>query len=139
MIKLFPTKGGISDSLIPKTIISGEALEFKKQFRLKIVQYCQVHEEESPHNSKTPRTKGAICLCPSGNLQGEYNFTTLKSGKKIVQNNWDLIPMPDTDIARVKKLGSNQPKLLTFTDRQGCLVGDVETPVVGSDSDEGEV
>ena len=34
MINFFPTKGGILDSLIPKTIMSGDTLDFKKNLRL---------------------------------------------------------------------------------------------------------
>ena len=62
----------------------------------------------------------------------------LNSGKKIVQCNWYLIPIPDRVIARVNTLGRNQPNILTFTDRHGRLIGDVETPGVGANSDEGE-
>ena len=51
----------------------------------------------------------------------------LNSGKKIVRQDWDLISIPDTGIARVKKLVSDQPKLINFTDRHVCLIGDVET------------
>ena len=47
--------------------------------------------------------------------------------------------MPDTVISRVKTIGRYEPKLLTFTDRHGCLIRNVETPGVGADSDEGEV
>ena len=63
----------------------------------------------------------------------------LNSGKKIFRRNWDLITMPDTVIARVNTLGRDQTKLLTFTDRHGSLIGDVETPGVGANSDEGEL
>ena len=40
----FPTKGGISENLSPKTIMSGEILDYKKHLSLQILQYCQVHE-----------------------------------------------------------------------------------------------
>jgi hypothetical protein len=43
LINVFPTKGGLSDTLIPKTIISGEMLDLKKHLSLHICQYCQVH------------------------------------------------------------------------------------------------
>ena len=68
LLNFFPTKGGISDSLSPKTIMSGETLDFKKHLSLQIGQYCQVHEEEQPRNSQIARTKGAISLGPSGQL-----------------------------------------------------------------------
>ena len=64
---------------------------------------------------------------------------TLNPGKKIIWRNWDLIPMPDTVIARVNTLGSNQPNLITFIDRHGLLIGDIENSGVGSDSYEGKL
>jgi hypothetical protein len=68
MLNFFPTKGGISDTLSPKTIMSGETLNYKKHLSLQVGQYCQVHEEDTPRNCQSPRTKGAISLEPSGNL-----------------------------------------------------------------------
>jgi hypothetical protein len=74
-----------------------------------------VHEEDTPRNSQSPRTKGAIMLGPSGNLQGKYKFMALNTGKKIACQSWDVIPMPDTVIAHVNALGNNQPEQLLFT------------------------
>ena len=84
-----------------------------------------MHEEESPHNSQDTRTKGKIFFGPSGNLQGGYKCIELNSGKKIVRRNWDLITMPDTVIARANTSGSNQPKIFTFTEMYGRLIGEV--------------
>ena len=98
-----------------------------------------MNEYEIPNNIQAHRTKGKICLGPSGNIQVGYKFMVLISGKKIFQTNWDLIPKPDTVIACVNTLGGDQPKLNTFADRHGRLIGDVETPGVGASSDEGEV
>jgi hypothetical protein len=83
LLNFFPTKGGVSDTLSPKSIISGETLDFKKHLSLQIDQYCQVHEEDTPRNSQVARTKGVISLGPSGNLQGGFKFMALNSGKKI--------------------------------------------------------
>jgi hypothetical protein len=134
LLNFFPTKGRISETLSPKTIMSGETLDFKKHLSLQIGQYCQVHEEETPRNSQTARTKGAISLGPSGNLRGGFKFMTLNTGKKIVRRSWDVIPTPDTVIARVNALCSIQPEQMTFTDRHGRLIGDIE--ISGVDSDE---
>jgi hypothetical protein len=49
LLNFFLTKGAVSDTLSPKTILSGETLDFKKHLRLQFGQYCQVHEEEIPH------------------------------------------------------------------------------------------
>ena len=47
--------------------------------------------------------------------------------------------MPDTVIACVNTLGSDQTKLLTFIYRHGRLIVYIKTPGVGSNSDECEV
>ena len=83
LLNFFPTKGGVSDSLSPKTIMSGETLNYKKQLILQVGQYCQVHEDKTPRNSQVARTKGTISLGPSGNLQGGFKFMALDSGKQI--------------------------------------------------------
>jgi hypothetical protein len=125
-LNFFPTKGGVSDTYSPKTIMSGETLDFKKHLCLQLGQYCQVHEEDTPRNSQISRTQGAISLGSSGNFQGGFNFIALSSGKKITRRSWNVIPMPDTVIARVNTLGSDQPEYLTFTDRLGRLIGDYD-------------
>jgi hypothetical protein len=95
-----------------------------------------VHEKETPRNSQIARTKGAISLRLSGNLQGGCKFMALKSSKKIVRRSWYVIPMPDLVIARFNVLGSDQPHKMTFTDRHGGLIGDIEIPVVDAGEDD---
>jgi hypothetical protein len=85
LLIFFPTKGGVSETLSPKTIMSGETLYCKKHLSLQLGQYCQVHEEDNPHNIQIARTKGAISLGPGGNIQGGFKFMALNSGKKIVR------------------------------------------------------
>jgi hypothetical protein len=84
-------KGGILDTLSPRTIMSGETLDYKKHLSLQIGQYCQVHKEDTPCNSQNPRTKGAISLGPSGNLQGGFKFMALNTSKKITRYSWDIM------------------------------------------------
>jgi hypothetical protein len=64
LLIFFPTKGGVSDTLFPKTIMSGETLDYKKNLSLQLGQYCQVHEEDNPRNSQIARTRVAIYLGP---------------------------------------------------------------------------
>jgi hypothetical protein len=66
LLIFFPTKGGVSDTLSPKTIMSGETLDYKKHTIIQLGQYCQVHEEDNPRNSQIDRTKEEISLGPSG-------------------------------------------------------------------------
>jgi hypothetical protein len=44
LLIFFLTKGGVSDTLKPKTIMSGENLDYKKHLSLQIGQYCQLQE-----------------------------------------------------------------------------------------------
>ena len=60
-------------------------------------------------------------------------------GHKIIRRSWDVIPMPDTVIARVNALGHDQPEQLIFTDRRGRIMGDTDgtdVAIPGVDSDE---
>jgi hypothetical protein len=105
--------------------MSGETLDYKNHLSLQIGQYCQVHEETHPRNSQLARTKGAISLGPSGNLQGGFKFMALNTGKKILRHSWDVIPMLDVVLAQVNALVSDQPRQMTFTDRHGRLIEDI--------------
>jgi hypothetical protein len=136
LLIFFSTKGGVSETLSPKTIMLGETLDSKKHVSLQIGQYCQVHEEDHPRNSQLACTKGSISLGPSGNMQGGFKFMALNTGKKIVCRIWDVNPMPDVVIARGNALGSDQPCQMTFTDRHGHLIGDIEIPGVDSDEEQ---
>jgi hypothetical protein len=136
LLNLFLTKGVVSETLTPKTIMLGETLDYKKHLSLQIEQYCQVYEEDHHRNSQLARTKGAISLGPSINLQGGFKFIALNTGKKIVRLSWDVIPMTDVVIARVNALGSDQPRQMTFTDRHGGLIGNIEIPRVDSDEEQ---
>jgi hypothetical protein len=126
LLNHFPPKGGISDTISPKTIMTGETLDFRKHLSLQLGGYYQVHEDETPRNSQAARTQGAICLGPSGNIQGGYRFLSLTTGKRISRRTWDIIPMPQTVIDRVNLLGKDQPELFVFTDRKGRPIGDID-------------
>ena len=41
-----------------------------------------------------------------------------------------MIPIPDIVIDRVNTLGTVQPEMMTYTDRHGRLIGDIEIPGV---------
>jgi hypothetical protein len=65
----------------------------------------------------------------------------LNTGKEISRCSWEVIPMPDTVIARVNTLGSDQPEQLIFTNRHGRLIGDtnaIDIPGVDFDDDDGD-
>jgi len=41
--------------------------------------YCKISEEGTPRNSMLARTRGAVALGPSGNVQGGHNFFALNT------------------------------------------------------------
>ncbi len=104
LLNYFPAKGCVSEIYGPKTIMSGEIIDFKK-FSLPFGTYCQVHEGKLPRNRLADRTLGAISLGPSGNAQGGHKFFTLNTSRVITRWSWDVIPMPKSVVDRVTYIG----------------------------------
>ena len=67
---------------------------------------------------------------PCGNEQGGYKFMTLNKESKVTRHKWTELPMTESVIARVNFLGKDQPKDLTFLDRHGNPIGEIEIPGV---------
>ena len=51
---------------------------------------------------------------------------SLKTGSKVHRFRWDEVPMTDSVIKRVNKLGKYQPEHFIFTDSKGRLIGENE-------------
>ena len=109
LLTYFITKGGISKTMSPRAIMCGECLDQEKQLCLQFGEYFQVYEEELPRNRNKPRTLGAVCLGPTQNEQGGFNFMSLTTGAAVTRYGWDPIPMPSSVIARVNRIGKDQP------------------------------
>ena len=107
-------------------------MKFDYNFHCKLAfgAYAQVHEENSPTKRQQDRTPGAICLGPSGNLQGGYKFMSLRTGKRLTWRKWTELPMPQEVIDPVNKLGEadRQKSLLTSYNQHGNAVGDTQNP-----------
>ena len=73
-LNAFPPKSGLSKTYSPRTIMTGKALDCKKRSMLHFGAYAQVHEDRNVTNMLEERTQGEICLGPTVNLQGTYNF-----------------------------------------------------------------
>ena len=115
-----PNKNGISNSLSPRMIMTGNRPNFKTHCRIPFGAYAQTHEEPQPSNDVSQaRTQGAICLGPLGNKQGGYKFLSLTSGKPISRRAFTELPMPADVVQAVHDLADkdNQPEGLVFADR----------------------
>ena len=82
-LNMFPRKGGISDHLSPRTLVTGTTLTFKNYCRVPFGTYCQTHDEPKHTYAPTSRTTGAIAMNAQGNKQGGYNLLSLNTGRLL--------------------------------------------------------
>ena len=73
---------GISDTLLPRYLITGQHRDYRKHVRLEFGAYVQTHEKHT--NGMERRTCGAICLGPTGNEQGGHYFMSLATGLHLI-------------------------------------------------------
>jgi hypothetical protein len=111
----FPPVGGVSETLSPRAIVAGREIDFTKHCQLEFGTYVQTHEESD--NTMRTRTTGAIAMRPTGNEQGGYYFFSLSTGRRLNQNNWIVLPMPNEVINRVHFLAKATERGITFGDR----------------------
>ncbi len=116
----FPVSCGVSDRFSPRELILRNRLDYSHHCRALFGSYCKTHEENSPTNSMQSRTMSAICLGPTGNMQGTYSFLNLTMGHVVKCCRFHEIPAPDLVIKRVNDLASTNgvSSTLVFANRQ---------------------
>ena len=67
--------------------MTGKIFDWKKSYKLHFGAYAQVHEDRNVTNTLEERAQGAVFLGTTGNLQGAYNFFSLRYGKKLPAEN----------------------------------------------------
>jgi hypothetical protein len=77
----FPHPNGVSADMSPRTIITGQTVDFTRHCKYEFGEYVQTHEQHD--NSMAPRTIGALAMRPTGNAQGNYYFFSLSTGRII--------------------------------------------------------
>ena len=84
-----------------------------------------------------PRTIPAICLGPTGNLQGSYFFFSLVTGLVIKRRLWSELPVPDAVIKRVAYYAtkSGSPQGILFSNRFREPYDWPDNNIITSDSD----
>ena len=107
----FPSKNGLSTSLSPATIVTGEPKPDMSKSRIPFGSYAMVYISTS--NDMIARSVPAIALVESNDLGGYY-FMSLYSGKKIHAYEWNELPINDEVIAQVESLAAKekQPKII---------------------------
>ena len=85
-----PPKDSFGNKLSPRTIITGQKLDYNRHCRFQFGEYVQTHEQHD--NSMNPQTVGALALCPTGNAQGSFYFMSISTG--WVLNRLHATPLP---------------------------------------------
>ena len=115
----FLVSGGVSDRFSPRELILCHHLDYFHHCKALFGSYCETHEENTPTNSMQSRTMPAICLGPTGNMQGTYNFLNLATGLIVKRRCFHEIPAPDSVIKRVNDLATKNgvSSTLVFANR----------------------
>jgi hypothetical protein len=132
----FPHPNGVSTDLSPRTIITGQMVDFNWHCKYKFGEYVQTHEQHD--NSMAPCTIGALAMRPTGNAQGNYYFFSLSTGRIINRMHATKLPMPDDVIKRLHGIARRQKANpgLVFLDRN--QVPDVADDDADVDDDDSE-
>jgi hypothetical protein len=114
-LNTFPNKLGVSQTLSPRSIVTGLGIYYTKHCRIEYGQYVQTHEKHD--NSMATRTVGALALRPTGNQQGGHYFYSLMTGMRLHRTHWTEVPMPAKVKERVHALArrANANRDLVFT------------------------
>jgi hypothetical protein len=101
--------------------VSRHKLDAKLHCRAPFKSYCEVHVDPEITNTMVPRTKWAICLEPTGNLHGSYQFLPLVMGKKVTQRKFTEVPITESVLEKVEKIAvkDGATKGLSFKSRKG--------------------
>ena len=110
----------------PRAIMTGKRITYDKHCKLEFGTYVQTHKKHN--NSMDSRTSGAIALRPSGNEQGGHYFLSLHTGKRILRNNWTVLPMPNDVVDAIHRLAaaSKQARGIKFMDRDSNILTDAD-------------
>ena len=128
-----PPRDYFGNNLSPRTIVTGQRLDYKRHCRYQFGEYVQTHEQHD--NSMDPRTVGALALHPTGNAQGSFYFMSLSMGRVLNRLHATPLPMPDEVVDRIHRMARQQkadPGLL-FGDRN---MNQADDESVNSDSSE---
>ena len=127
-LTMFPRKGGVSKTLSPHALLTGQSWSYTTHCKLEFSDYVQTHEEHD--NSMAGQTIGAIALRPTGNTQGGYFFFSLTTGRVLNRGWWTSLPMPNEVIDWVHRMARQEHgnNGLLFEDRN-------HNPLVDPDDD----
>ena len=104
--------------------MTGTTLDYAKHCKIPVGSYCQVFQDNHPSNTDKERTVPALCLGPTGNLQGSYLYFSLETRKTITRPQATPLPITDSIIQWVEKIArqQNMPENIIFTTNHSKIV-----------------
>ena len=105
-LNMFPRKGGVSKTLSPHALLTGQSWSYTTHCKLEFGDYVQTHEEHD--NSMAAGTIGAIALCPTGNTQGGYFVFSLTTRRVLNRGWWTSLPMLNKVIDQVHRMAHQE-------------------------------
>jgi len=110
----------VSQEYAPRELVLRWQLDYKKHMKARFGANCEVSEHLDNINTQKARTASAVCLGPTGNMQGTYKFFNLLTGHVIKRHSFTVLPYPNRMIRLVHKWGvrSKQQSDLLFKNRK---------------------
>jgi hypothetical protein len=131
------SKGGVSDTLSPREILTGIKLDANRHCKFQFGDYILSHNETD--NTMRARANDAIYMRPTGSRSGGFYALDLKTGQRVHRQSATLAHMTDTVIERVHSLAKEKgaPFGLQFSDiNNNTTILDLDTtPQPDSDDD----
>ena len=93
-INWYPSRSSIYPNVSAKELFTGRKVDYSLDCKVQFGQYVHTHEDLEVTNTMKSRTVGAIALGPAGNIQGTYNFLSLKTWRVVKRRSWTTLPMP---------------------------------------------
>ena len=110
--------------------------DFKKSCRTPFDAYSQVYNIRNITNTMKERTKGAICLIPTGKLQGRYHFLSLRTRRKITHGKFTEVPTTSVVVKRVTNMviAEIQEEGIIFKNRNLVEIDDLLPDIEANDA-----
>ena len=92
----FPSENGMSSSLSPLTIVTGEPKPDTRKFNLDFGSYVEVFEDNGfMQNSTRTRRAPASGIGPTTRRKVSHHFMSLATWRRLRRKKWHEPPMPD--------------------------------------------
>ena len=99
-------------------------------FRAGFGEYTQCTVRNSDRSMKS-RTEDCIVMLPTGNRTGSIKMLSIRTGKLVSRDQFKLLPMPSTVIARLNDMAAREGrKIVTRTNMAYDLVAQYGRPYV---------